>query len=938
MNYKDTLNLLKTDFPMKASLLNREPKIREEWDRLDIYAGIRKARAGRPKYILHDGPPYATGDLHVGTGMNKVLKDIIVRYYTMRGYDAPFIPGWDCHGHPIEHRVMTELGPDGVGMLPVQIREKCREYATRYIERNRREFKALGIFGEWDNPYLTLHPSYEAGVLDVFGKLVEEGYIYRSKKPVHWCLECETALAEAELEYSDEPSPSIYVRCKILSDLKSLFPSLRGEDAYIIIWTTTPWTLPANRAVAVHPDFKYAAIRYLEKESGRNAVLIMAEQMAYDVITKLKLGDFENLGAVEGGKLNGLKYRHPYLDREQPIVNADYVTLEDGTGCVHTAPGHGQEDFLTSQQYDLEVFSPVDGRGYFTEEAGEFRGINVKESAGPVCDKLASIGALLHREEMTHSYPHCWRCKKPVIFRATEQWFVAIDYKDLRKRAIEEVHKTEWIPDWSEARITTMIEGRPDWCISRQRFWGVPIPAFHCSSCGYVLLEAKIVYHFRDVVRKKGCACWYESEASDLLPPETKCPKCGSRTFEKGSDIFDVWFESGSSHRSVVIENPQLTFPSDLYLEGTDQHRGWFQLSLIPSVATQGVAPFRRVITHGFVVDEEGHKMSKSLGNFVSVEDVLKNVGVDVFRLWISSIDYKDHIRVSLDIIRGANDSYRKIRNTFRYLLQNLQDFDPVADDVPVEEMLEIDRWALGELHLLIEKAIGFYDEGQFYKAFQAVHNFCIVEMSSFYLDVLKDRLYADGRKSLSRRSAQTAMHRVLLALTKLLAPMLVHTCEEIWSNIKHKDEQVGSVHLATMPEPQTELADPQLAERWDMIMRVRSDVARELEKLRAEKVIGSSLEANVLLHTTNNNLRKLLRSFEADLPAILIVSDVQMVEEKEEDFAKGENYSALFIKAVKSSDRKCERCWNYRPSVGQDGEHPTLCSRCVTVVKEIAE
>ncbi len=935
-DWSETLFLPKTDFPMRAGLPKREPEFLKRWAEIDLYAKLREAGRGRAKFVLHDGPPYANGNIHIGTGMNKVLKDFIVRYYTMLGCDAPYIPGWDCHGHPIEHRVISELGEKSNGMTPMEIRKKCEKYATKFIERNRQEFKSLGIFGDWYRPYLTLHPSYEAGVLDVFGKLVEQGYVYRSKKPVHWCANCETALAEAELEYADVRSPSIFVRCSLVSNIKSLYPEYKGEDTHIVIWTTTPWTIPANRAVAVHPDHKYAAIRCRDEKTGRDIVLVMAEELVDAVTKKIGMSDFEKIGSVEGRKFEGLKYMHPYLDRQQPIINADYVTLEDGTGCVHTAPGHGQEDFIAAQSYDLEVFSPVDDSGCFTAEAGEFEGISVFESADPVCAKLTENGALLHRENVKHSYPHCWRCKRPVIFRATEQWFVAVDHNDLRNRAIAEVHKAQWIPEWSEQRITTMISGRPDWCISRQRFWGVPIPVFFCQECGHALLDEKVIYNLRDIVREKGCDYWYTAETADLLPEGTKCPKCGHEKFEKGRDIFDVWFESGSSYRSVVIEKEELSFPADLYLEGTDQHRGWFQLSILPSVATQGCAPFKRVITHGFVVDEEGKKMSKSMGNFVSIGDVIKNIGVDVCRLWISSIDYKDHIRASLDIIKGANEGYRKIRNTFRYFLSNLGDFDPQAHAVPVDKMFEIDRWALSELHMLIEKVRGFYDEGLFYRVNQAVLNFCIVAMSSFYLDILKDRLYADGKDSVSRRSAQTVMHKILLALTKLLAPILVHTCEEVWSHIEHKDEDVDSVHLATMPESEPELIDPQLGERWETIIKVRSDVARELEKLRAEKVIGSSLEANVFLYTENANLKKLLKSYEKDCPGIFIVSEVAVLDEAGDDFVKGENYSALLIKAVKSEDEKCQRCWNFRSSVGGVPEHPTLCARCVSVVKNM--
>ncbi|RKY24482.1 MAG: isoleucine--tRNA ligase, partial [Planctomycetota bacterium] len=737
------------------------------------------------------------------------------------------------------------------------------------------------------------------------------------------------------LEYEDEPSPSIYVKCKMADDVGNLFDGVGDEPVYIVIWTTTPWTLPANLAIALHPDFEYAALKY-KNAGGADEVLIMAEELAYSVLHMIHIDEFEILGKVKGAKLEGLKYRHPFIDRESPIVLADYVTLEDGTGCVHTAPGHGQEDFLTGQKYNMDILSPVDGRGLFTEEAGEFQGLNVYEANPKICEKLEQLGAMLHRKNIQHSYPHCWRCKKPVIFRATEQWFVSIDHADLRRRVIQVIEETSWLPEWSRERIRGMVESRPDWCISRQRAWGVPIPAFYCADCHRVLLDHDAVFHVRDIFRQRGCDVWYEMDAKDLLPPGTKCPGCGGSNFEKENDIFDVWFESGSSHRSVVIEYPQLNFPSDIYLEGTDQHRGWFQLSLIPSVATQGVSPFKRCITHGFVVDEDGHKMSKSLGNFVSVGDVLKNIGVDIVRLWISSIDYTDHIRVSLDIIKKSGDAYRKIRNSFKYILQNTTDFDPATDAVPLEQMREIDRWALSELHQLMEKVVKYYDEAQFYKLSQAVHKFCIVEMSSFYLDILKDTLYADGAASLPRRSAQTAMYEILLALTKLLAPILVHTCEEVWGYLRYRDEDVPSVHLAHVPEVDRSKIDMALSDRWDRLIAIRAEVARELEKMRAAGEIGSSLEAHVELYAENEKLMEFLKEHEPLLAQVFIVSEATVADGANDGFVPGAEMPELLIKTYKSPYKKCLRCWNYRPSVGANADHPTICDRCVEVVESI--
>ncbi|HHT9125806.1 MAG TPA: isoleucine--tRNA ligase [Candidatus Brocadiia bacterium] len=936
MNYKDTINLPATTFSMKADLLHKEPEILKRWDKEDLYGQIRKARAGAKKYILHDGPPYPTGDLHIGTGLNKILKDIIVRFYTMRGYDAPFIPGWDCHGLPIEHRVMQELGEEAKKISKTEIRKKCKKYAEKFVKLQKLQFKGLGVSGDWEHPYLTFDPKYEAGIIDIFGELVERGYVYRSLKPIHWCMQCQTALAEAELEYGDETSPSIYVNFKIKDDISNLFNGINRDSANILIWTTTPWTLPANLAIALHPDIEYTAVRYINPKTSRKEVTILASGLVDTVMARTGTHSFERLGKAQGRQLEGKKYQHVFFDREGALVLADYVSISDGTGCVHTAPGHGLEDHITGLKYNLPMLSPVDASGVFTEDAGEFSGLHIKKGNETITRKLEELGALLHLGNVSHSYPHCWRCKEPVIFRATEQWFIDLEHNNLREVVLKEIKRTRWIPDWGETRITNMVAARPDWCISRQRSWGVPIPAFYCIKCNEVLLSAKVVYHVRDVFEKHGADSWFYKDASEFLPEGTKCAKCGSTGFRKESDIFDVWFESGSSHHAVVHKRQELSFPADMYLEGTDQHRGWFQLSLLPSVGAWGCAPFKTVLTHGFVVDEKGEKMSKSAGNFISVEDALKEFGGDIIRLWTSSIDYTNDMNVSRDLINWMSDSYRRIRNTFRYLLGNLCDFNPSKHTIAYDKLWEIDRWALHKTHELTSEVTSAYESLQFHKVFHTIHNFCAVDMSAFYLDILKDRLYTFTKDSLERRAAQMTLYQILLTLVKLLAPLTVFTSEEVWCAIEHKDEDVPSVHLATWPIPTEEWKNEGLGIRWDRIVKVRVEVARELEKMRAAKLIGKSLEAEVNLYTDNEDLYEFLKSFENDLPMIFIVSDVSVTKGTSPDSVQGEEIKELWIKTYVSKNQKCERCWNYFKTVGRNPAHPTLCTRCVDAIEAI--
>jgi len=960
MSYKETILTPRTAFPMKADLLRLEPRIQRRWAEMDIYAKIRQARAGCPKRILHDGPPYATGDLHVGTGLNKVLKDFVVRYWTMRGYDAPYKPGWDCHGLPIEHRVATELG-ETFRQLPIgEIRRRCHEYAMTFMSRNREEFKRLGIFGEWDEPYLTVDPRYEAGVIDLFAELVERGYVYRGLRPIHWCISCETALAEAELEYAQTTSPSVYVAFPLVDDVGDVLPSAAGQSVDVLIWTTTPWTLPANLAIALHPDLTYRLIRYvhrdrerfglmadgprtrrIEDENGQVVEEIQEELLDY-VMAKCGITEYERLDQTTGRSLEGKRYRHVFIDRVSPIVLADYVTLSEGTGCVHTAPGHGIEDFHTGRQYGLEAYSPVDDQGRLIAEVPHFGGMEVFQADPKIVEHLDRVGALLQSEEYPHRYPNCWRCHNPVIFRATTQWFVSIEHNHLRRRLLESLRKVRWVPEWGERRIRGMIENRPDWCISRQRSWGVPIPGFYCTSCGQSLLEGRLVRHVRDLFAQHGADYWFEHPAADLLPGGIRCTRCGGTTFEKENDIFDVWFESGSSHRAVLREHPHLTWPADLYLEGTDQHRGWFQLSLIPSMGAYDEPPFRTVLTHGFVVDDHGDKMSKHKGNFISVGDALREVGAELFRLWVSSINYQDDIPTSIDLIKGVGDEYRRIRNTFRILLGNLADFDPQVHRLPSERLAPVDRWILTELRKVIERCLIAYEEYAFHRVFSTLHNFCTVQLSSIYVDVLKDPMYCDAVDSPRRRSGQTAMYDVLTALARLLAPILVHTTEEVWDHLPGKRE-LPSIHVAMMPETDSLPQEGPFEEDWTRLLEIRQAVLPLIQQIRYDKkrhspeeiaargLVGSSQEVEVRLRT-GGPLGDLIRRWRPELEQLLIVSSVELTDDPAVTTPAG-NLDDLFIEVRRTRRSRCARCWNYRDSVGRSAERPDLCDRCASVV-----
>ena len=930
MNYKETLNLPKTVFPMKANLVKKEPEMLERWESIDLYKLIRQSSMGRKRFHLHDGPPYANGHIHMGTAFNKVLKDIIVKSRQMAGFDAPYVPGWDCHGLPIEHRVDGELGARKKEMSKAEIRGFCRRYAEKYIDIQRNEFKRLGVLGEWENPYLTMNYPYEATIIREFGKFALSGSLVRSKKPIYWCISCKTALAEAEVEYDEHTSPSIFVKFPMISDLDQLTPVLKGKQVSMIIWTTTPWTIPANLAIALHPGLKYAAV-----ETGDNKVMILAEGLVDICMDTFGIESYEVLKLFKAAELENLEARHPLYDRPSKIVLAPYVTLEAGTGCVHTAPGHGREDYETGLQYDLETYSPVDDSGCFTPDVGYFAGMEVFAANEAVKDKLSEVGALLKEEEITHEYPHCWRCKKPVIFRSTKQWFISMEKNDLRKNALDAIRKVSWIPSWGEDRIYKMIANRPDWCVSRQRTWGVPITVFFCDECDEPVITQEIIDHVSGMVEQSGADIWFTKSEEELLPPETRCPNCGADRFRKETDILDVWFDSGVSYAAVMENRGYLDSPADLYLEGSDQHRGWFHSSLLCSVGTRKEAPYKGVLTHGFVVDGAGKAMHKSSGNVIAPEELIKSHGAEILRLWVAGEDYRDNIRLSKEILQRLTEAYRRIRNTCRYLLGNLNDFDWETDQVPYTEMEELDRWALNRIQELNGRILKAYEDFNFHLVYHNLHNFCVLDLSSFYLDIIKDRLYTSPKKSAARRSSQTAMYEILETLVRLMAPVLSFTADEIWQHMTGKERPV-SVHVDIFSPQNKEYQDTELAERWEQIISVRKEVTKVLELARKEKSIGHPLDASVRLGLAPKLADK-LAPYEDQLRSIFIVSSVDLREiDQVEGGFESETVPGLKVEVSPSLDPKCERCWIHDPSVGDDKNHPNTCERCRNVLNEI--
>ncbi len=920
MDYRHTLNLPKTDFPMKANLAKREPDILKEWEEKGTYLRLSQMAKGRRKYILHDGPPYANGNIHIGTALNKILKDFIVKSKAMMGFDSNYVPGWDCHGLPVEHEVEKSLGSKKGGLSIVDIRRKCRDYAGRFVGIQKEEFKRLGVFGDRKNPYLTMNFEYQATIVREFGKFLLNGSVYKGKKPVHWCPTCKTALAEAEVKYEDHRSPSIYVKFRMVSDVEKDFPSLGGKPVYVIIWTTTPWTIPANLAIALHPDFVYAAV------DVDGEIYILAESLLEEVMKKFGIKKYEVLEKFPGKKLEGLKARHPFLDRDSLIILASYVTLDAGTGCVHTAPGHGEEDYESGVQYGLEIYSPVDDDGRFTEDVPFFAGQFVFDANDAVNKKLAEVGALLRMEMYEHSYPHCWRTNDPIIFRATEQWFISMEKKELRQNALRAINEVTWIPPWGRDRIYGMVENRPDWCVSRQRAWGIPITVFYCKACKQSLFNQQIIDHVARLFEEKGADVWFEEGTDHLLPEGTQCAQCGGKEFTKETDILDVWFDSGVSHAAVLEKREELEFPASLYLEGSDQHRGWFHSSLLTSVGTRDCAPYRSVLTHGFVVDGEGKKMSKSAGNVIAPVEVINQLGADVLRLWVAAEDYKDDIKISKEILKRLADSYFRIRNTYRFLLGNLFDFHPEKDRVPYPDLHEMDRWALYQLQKLIARVQEAYENFEFHAVYHSVQNFCAVEMSALYFDILKDRLYTFASDSPGRKSAQTALYEILKALTGLMAPILPFTAEEVWKYLPQEPGKAESVHMTSFPEVKNEYLDESLHERWERIWEIRGIVTKALEEARKEKVIGLSLDAQVILDVPEK-MASFLECYEKELKSIFIVSSVALRVTKDEKEVKAE---------VRRADgKKCERCWNYEVSVGVHPEHQAICQRCVEAIKE---
>jgi len=979
LDLKKTVNLPKTGFAQKANLAQSEPARLKKWEQMDLYRLIQNSRAQAEKFILHDGPPYANADIHLGTAMNKILKDFIVKSRTMMGYDAPYVPGYDCHGLPIELYVDRKLGAKKANMSPVSIRRACREHAAAALKNQTRDFKRLGILGEWDNPYLTMSNHYEAETARMFGRFVERGYVYKGARPVYWCIHDQTALAEAEVEYHQHTSPSVYVKFPLISDPAAIDPALAGRKVFVLIWTTTPWTLPANLGIAVHPDFEYSAFEHGDE------VYIVASELLEAVAAKCELTAPDSDGKhrpkvltrFKGAVLDRMQARHPWLDRPSLLMVGEHVTLggeadaeteldvreagtkppdsKAGTGAVHTAPGHGHDDFVIGKRYGLDIYCPVDNAGRFTPEVEHFAGMNVFEANPKIVEFMRERGVLLFTENYQHRYPHCWRCKNPVIFRATPQWFISMDHAGgaivepdeaareaenprddsslgLRAKALREIENVKWIPAWGRDRMRNMFKGRPDWCVSRQRVWGVSIPVFYCAGCNEAVAEPEIINRVADVFEKESADAWYTREARELLPEGYQCRRCGRDEWIKESDILDVWFDSGVSSVAVLENRDDLRWPADVYIEGGDQFRGWFNSSLMVGLASHDRAPYRAVLTHGWTLDAQGRAMHKSAGNAVAPEEVIKESGAEIIRLWSASSNYFEDMRCSAEILQRVTDGYRKLRNTARFALGNLHGFDPEPDAVTSTELLEIDRWALAELNEVVAKVQAAYVAYEFHAVYHTLYDFCTVTLSARYFDIIKDRLYTFAPRSQARRSAQTVLYQIADALARMLAPILVFTADEIWEDLPADESRPASVHMSTFPVPGGE-GEAELAESWKWLFHVRDDVLRSLEEARVEKLIGSSLEARVELAASGASY-DILKKHESDLRYLFIVSEVILL--KREGLVVSPTASGIGVKVSRAPGQKCERCWNYSIHVGESQRYPTVCERCLAALEEI--
>ena len=918
-DYGKTLNLPNTEFPMRANLAEREPEIQKEILDNGLYEKILEKNKNNPSFVLHDGPPYANGEIHIGHALNKILKDTVVRYKALKGYYTPFIPGYDTHGMPTEKRAIDKLGLDREKIPVSEFRNTCKAFTTEYKDKQTEGFKRLGVLGDWENPYITYDPKLEASQIGIFGTMYKNGYLYKGLKPVYWCTDCETALAEAEIEYKDVDTTSIFVKFPI-NDSRGLFDK---ENTYFVIWTTTPWTLPGNVGITIGGEYEYSIVE------ANGEKLIMAKELVENVMEKINIENYKTIQVFSGTELEGITCKHPFIDRLSKVVlgsdDTIFVDLSTGTGAVHTAPGYGKEDYLCGMKNGLEVVVAVDGKGNQTAEAGIFAGQNYDKSNDTIINWLEENGYLLYKQKINHSYPHCWRCKNPIIFRATEQWFCSVD--KFRDKAVEEAKKVNWVPGWGKERIASMIGERNDWCISRQRTWGVPIPMFYCKECNEEYLTDESIEKLQNIIKEKGTNAWWDLTEKELMPEGATCKKCGCHEFKKESDIMDVWFDSGSTFKSVVIDRG-LPYPADLYLEGADQYRGWFQSSLLTAVATNGTAPYKEVLTHGWTIDTNGKKMSKSLGNGISPQEIIKVYGADILRLWVLASDYQSDVNLSDDILKQISEVYRKIRNTARYILGNISDFSVDTDMVEYEKLEELDKYALLKLNDLIKKCDSSYEKYDFHEAYQAINVFCVIDMSSFYLDIIKDRLYTTKPNAKERRAAQTTMYIILNALVKLLAPLTAFTAEEIWKFMPHcKEEQVVSVMLTDYPKADEKYENAEIRTKWERIVELKELVSKDLEEARAAKVIGHSLNAKVVLFAEGEDFEFIKENLEL-LKTVFIISDIEVQENQRKDEEK------IGIKVKQAEGEKCERCWMYSKTVGENKDHPTICARCSEAVK----